>query len=118
MRPIFWWTSGHFPGSLWYLYEATGKGLFSELKGCGELAMKLPAFAFDGEKGTKISLSGNVLRVSYQGWTCVYETNGAILDVGQVCCNRNGRYRVFEARGNDSLEVRVTIKKKENQSHE
>ena len=25
MRPIFWWTSGHFPGSLWYLYEATGK---------------------------------------------------------------------------------------------
>ena len=25
MRAIFWWTSGHFPGSLWYLYEATGK---------------------------------------------------------------------------------------------
>ena len=24
MRSIFWWTSGHFPGSLWYLYEATG----------------------------------------------------------------------------------------------
>ena len=24
MRSIFWWTAGHFPGSLWYLYEATG----------------------------------------------------------------------------------------------
>jgi len=24
MRSIFWWTSGHFPGTLWYLYEATG----------------------------------------------------------------------------------------------
>ena len=24
MRSIYWWTSGHFPGSLWYLYEATG----------------------------------------------------------------------------------------------
>lgn len=24
MRDIYWWTSGHFPGSLWYLYEATG----------------------------------------------------------------------------------------------
>ena len=24
MRSIYWWTSGHYPGSLWYLYEATG----------------------------------------------------------------------------------------------
>ena len=24
MRSVRWWTSGHFPGSLWYLYEATG----------------------------------------------------------------------------------------------
>jgi len=24
MRPVTWWTAGHFPGSLWYLYEATG----------------------------------------------------------------------------------------------
>lgn len=25
MRSIYSWTSGHFPGTLWYLYEATGK---------------------------------------------------------------------------------------------
>ena len=24
-------------------------------------------------------------------------------------CNRNGRYRVFEARGRDSLKVRISI---------
>ena len=24
MRSIYWWTSGHFAGSLWYLHEATG----------------------------------------------------------------------------------------------
>lgn len=24
MRSIYWWTSGHFPGALWYIYEATG----------------------------------------------------------------------------------------------
>jgi len=30
MRSIYWWTSGHFPGSLWYLYEATGDGFFKE----------------------------------------------------------------------------------------
>lgn len=24
MRSVYWWTSGHFPGTLWYLHEATG----------------------------------------------------------------------------------------------
>ena len=28
MRSIYWWTSGHFPGSLWYLYELTGDEFF------------------------------------------------------------------------------------------
>ncbi len=30
MRSIFWWTSGHYPGSLWYLYEATGDAFFRD----------------------------------------------------------------------------------------
>ncbi len=30
MRSIRWWTSGHYPGSLWYLYEATGDEFFKE----------------------------------------------------------------------------------------
>ena len=30
MRSIYWWTSGHFPGSLWYLYEATGDDFFKD----------------------------------------------------------------------------------------
>ena len=30
MRSIYWWTSGHFPGSLWYLYEATGDKFFKD----------------------------------------------------------------------------------------
>ncbi len=30
MRSIYWWTAGHFPGSLWYLYEATGDDFFKE----------------------------------------------------------------------------------------
>ncbi len=30
MRSIFSWTSGHFPGSLWYLYEATGDAAFRD----------------------------------------------------------------------------------------
>ena len=30
MRKIEWWTSGHYPGSLWYLYEATGDEFFKD----------------------------------------------------------------------------------------
>ena len=30
MRSVYWWTAGHFPGSLWYLYEATGDGFFKD----------------------------------------------------------------------------------------
>ena len=30
MRSIRWWTSGHYPGSLWYLYEATGDEFFKD----------------------------------------------------------------------------------------
>ena len=30
MRSVYWWTSGHFPGALWYLYEATGDAFFRD----------------------------------------------------------------------------------------
>lgn len=30
MRSIYWWTAGHFPGSLWLLYEATGEAFFRD----------------------------------------------------------------------------------------
>ncbi len=30
MRSIYWWTAGHFPGTLWYLYEATGDAALKE----------------------------------------------------------------------------------------
>ena len=30
MRSVGWWTSGHFAGSLWYLYEATGDEFFRD----------------------------------------------------------------------------------------
>ena len=30
MRNIDWWTTGHYPGSLWFLYEATGDGFFKD----------------------------------------------------------------------------------------
>ncbi|MBQ2345719.1 MAG: hypothetical protein II391_00005, partial [Kiritimatiellae bacterium] len=49
------------------------------------------------------------LSVSYKGWTCRYSTDGEIVDMDAPVSNRNGRYRVFEARGRDSLKVRISI---------
>lgn len=30
MRKLNWWTTGHYPGSLWYLFEAMGEAFFRE----------------------------------------------------------------------------------------
>ena len=96
-------------GELDWKCRLTAEGLVSELSGPGEVAMTLPAFEFDGETATDVSCDGKALSISYRGWVCRYETDGAIADTGAVCCNRNGRYRVFEARGAKSLAVRVSI---------
>ena len=85
-------------------------GLSSTLEGPGEVAMALPAFAFDGESETEVVCIGKSLVVRYRGWVCSYVTDGSIVDTGRVCCNRNGRYRVFEARGAGRLSVSVAIR--------
>ena len=96
-------------GALDWKCRLTRKGLESVLTGPGEVAMSLPAFEFDGETATAISCDGKTLAIRYRGWTCAYTTDGAIADTGAVCCNRNGRYRAFEARGKGSLSVKITI---------
>lgn len=96
-------------GALDWRCRLTAEGLHSQLKGTGKVAMKLPAFAFDGEKETTITVSSNKLEISYANWCTVYETDGTIVDTGVTCCNRNGRYRVFEARGEKALNVNTSI---------
>ena len=96
-------------GDLDWRCRLSSAGLESTLKGTGEVAMRLPAFAFDGERETLVSCDGKSLEIRYRGWVCRYETDGTVRDTGEVCCNRNGRYRAFEARGEKSLSVRVSI---------
>ena len=96
-------------GGLSWKCRLSADGLESTLTGEGEVAMKLPAFAFDGEHETEISCIGKTLSVRYRGWICVYETDGTIADTGKICGNRNGRYRMFEARGTGRVRVTVAI---------
>lgn len=98
-------------GSLTWKCRLTDEGLSSNLLGEGAVAMKVPAFAYDGEKSTEISCLDNSLTIRYLGWTCEYVANGKFVDTGKISCNRNGRYRIFEVRGNKNLSVKVTIKR-------
>ncbi len=47
MRSIYWWTSGHFPGSLWYLHEATGEAFFRE-RALAWMELLRPVADYDG----------------------------------------------------------------------
>ena len=98
-------------GDLDWKCRLAAEGLTMTLVGPGGVALQLPAFAFDGETGTEISCDGKTLVVRYRGWTCAYKTNGVFVDTGHVRCNRNGRYKAFEARGTKSVSVTVSIMK-------
>lgn len=100
-------------GDLDWNCRLANDGMRMTLGGAGSLALSIPAFEFDGEAATKIVNGGTSLTVSYRGWNCVYTTNGEIVDSGQSCCNRNGRYRRFEARGVKRLSLHIEIERME-----
>ena len=47
MRSIYWWTSGHFPGSLWLLHEATGEAFFRD-RATAWMELLRPVADYDG----------------------------------------------------------------------
>ena len=97
------------PPGLHLACDVSARGVTILLAGEGELALTLPVFLFDGERRTSVVAGQRAVAVSLDGWTCRYETEGEIVDTGLVYGNRNGRYRRYEARGRDSLTVRVTF---------
>lgn len=100
-------------GDLYWNCRLANDGMRMRLDGAGALALSIPAFEFDGEAATKVVNGGTSLTVSYRGWNCIYTTNGEIVDSGQSCCNRNGRYRQFEARGVKRLSLHIEIERME-----
>ena len=84
-------------------------GLETILSGADELALTLPVLCFDGETRVEAKVGARSLAISFNGWTCRWETNGEIVDTGKVYANRNGHYRRFEARGKKRLSVKISI---------
>jgi len=89
--------------------RVTDAGVEMTVEAKGEISFALPAFAFDGTDETRIMSDRKELAIAYRGWVCRYETDGFVVDTGRVYGNRNGHYRLFEARGRDRLVVRAKI---------
>ena len=92
-------------------YRVSTDGVEIVVESAGEIAHWLPAFSFDGEQETEITVTENTLTVAYKGWICRYTTNGIIRDTGKTARNRNGYYRMLYTEGNQNLNVKIEILK-------
>ena len=90
-------------------YSLSRDGVNITASGDGEILFMLPAFYFDGESYTEITLADRSLSVSYEGYTCRYITDGEICDTGHIGANRNGHYRAFCVKSFGVLRVDVEI---------
>ena len=87
-------------------------GLQMKISGAGALRCLLPVFRFNGKEYTHVTLNGNTLEVSYNGYCCRYTVSGGeIIDLKSAARNRNGHYDTFAAEGKDTLTVQITIEK-------
>ena len=80
-----------------------------EVSGDDTIYAMLPAFEYDGEEKSRITMDEGVVRVACQGHACAYITEGEVQDSGKVYANRNGHYRLFAARNTKKVEVKVMI---------
>ena len=93
-------------------YAADKTGVVIRAEGSGEIALLLPAFAFDGEVHPEIAAAADTVCVSYRGWSCRYTAeSGSIADTGRMAANRSGHYRVFAAQGRNRLAVHISLDK-------
>ena len=90
-------------------YTVTPEGVTIRQYGDGEMAHAIPAFAFDGETSSAITVGASALTVAYDGAICRYETDGTLQDTGLVAANRNGHYCAYVAIAPDILTIRITI---------
>ena len=90
-------------------YTVNADGVRIEISGNDDIAYQIPAFFFDGEVYTEITVTENMLSISYKGWICRYTVDGQIIDNQMLCANRNGHYRSYTAVSKNKLCIQVEI---------
>lgn len=92
-------------------YTVSKDGTDIKVDGQGAIAFTLPAFNFDGENYTDITLGEGSLTIRYKGWLCRYTSSAPIQDSGRIAANRNGYYKEFITSANNSLQISIEIVK-------
>jgi len=92
-------------------YSLAHSGLTVRAAGSEQIGVMLPALLFDGEVKTEVFGDSQSLTVSYDGWECVYTTDGKIHALERLGGNRNGHYEAFCAVGYQTVTVCIRIKK-------
>lgn len=94
-----------------HMYEVSEAGVDIAVCGAQRVLFSFLVFDFDGETKTEVQMEKSRVSVSYEGYRCIYETNGEILFKGEYADNRNGRYRVMYAAADNALSMHITIEK-------
>ena len=107
-RAVYFVEKAGMPSLRWGT-ELSADGLSMDLTGADELAFTIPVFLSDGEREASVAADKKSISVTFDGWTCRYSTSGEFVDTGLVYANRNGHYRRFEARGENRLQVSISL---------
>ena len=90
-------------------YTVNETGVKIKVAGEKAVAFMLPAFFFDGERKTDISINENSLTVSYKGAVCTYRTSGEIQETEILSANRNGHYKMYFTTASKALDISIKI---------
>lgn len=90
-------------------YTVDESGVSISVRYDGDIAFALPAFEFDGERESEITLGDGILEIKRDGWCCRYTVSGEICDTGRISANRNGHYRAYLATAKNKIDVKVEI---------
>lgn len=80
---------------LYKTFILSEEGVEMHVEADREVLIAFPIFLFDGKEYTQIEVSEDSACVKYQGYECIYSTNGVLSDGGRIYANRNGHYRAF-----------------------
>ena len=87
-------------------------GVHLKFESDAELCCRLPVFVWDGANRSSVEVSQNKIAVSFDGWTCCYETDGTIQNSELQYANRNGHYQAYAAKKARELNIWISIQKK------
>ena len=94
---------------LYKTFILSEEGVEMHVEADGEVLIAFPMFLFDGKEYTQIEVSEDSACVKYQGYECVYSTNGVLSDEERIYANRNGHYKAFVTMNKNHVFLKIKM---------